>query len=87
MAARKKLTVKDFFNQNNTRILKFCKRFVSLLNDEELICNYAERDLEKLAKTWKLVLEMFEENTREDAVGQLAELIGEYKDIETDGEE
>ncbi len=30
---------------------------------------------------------MFEENTREDAVGQLAELIGEYKDIETDGEE
>ncbi len=87
MAARKKLTVKDFFKQNNTRIFKFFKRFVSLLNDEELICNYAERDLEKLAKTWKLVLEMFEENTREDAVGQLAELIGEYKDIETDGEE
>ncbi|MBD5384578.1 MAG: hypothetical protein HDR72_06230 [Ruminococcaceae bacterium] len=82
MAARKKTTVKDFFRRNNAGILRFGKRFVNLLNDEELICNYAEKDLEKLAKTWKLVLEMLEQNTREDAVGQLAELIGEYKDIE-----
>ncbi len=81
MAVRKKTTVKEFFNRNNTRILRFGKRFVDLLNNEALIRNCAEKDLEKLAKTWKLVLEMLEENTREDAVGQLAELIGEYKDI------
>lgn len=87
MANRKKYTVKDFFDKNNSRILKFCESFVCLLNDDELINDYAEKDLEKLAKVWKLVLELFEENTREDTVGKLAELIGEYKDMEKTGEE
>ncbi|MBD5129648.1 MAG: hypothetical protein HDT43_06965 [Ruminococcaceae bacterium] len=87
MAVRKKTTVKEFFIKNNAKILKFGKRFVDLLNDEELICAYAEKDLEKLARTWRLVLEMLEEHTREDAVGQLAELIGEYNEIDKDGEE
>ncbi|MCM1165748.1 MAG: hypothetical protein NC299_13075 [Lachnospiraceae bacterium] len=87
MASKKKLTVKEYFTENNPRIMKFCERFLCLLGDEELITMYAERDLEKLAKVWKLVIEMFEEHTREDALGRLAELIGEYKDIESGGEE
>ena len=86
MAESKKTTVKEFFTKNNAKILKFGRYFVNLLNDEKLILGYAEKDLEKLAKTWKLVLEMLEEHTREDAVGQLAELIGEYNDMEKEEE-
>lgn len=87
MASKKKLTVKEYFDKNNPLIMEFSDRFMRLLGDEELISAYAEKDLEKLAKVWKLVIEMFEEHTREDALGRLEELIGEYNDIESKGEE
>lgn len=84
MAARKKQTVNEFFEKNNNLIIRFGERFVKMLADDELIESYAVKDLEKLAKVWKLVLDMLSDNTKANNAGRLAELIGEYNDA--DGE-
>lgn len=89
MAAPKKVTVKEYFEKNNKHLIKFGERFARLLTDENLVISYAEKDLEKLAKVWKLVIEMLDLNTKEDSIGKLAELITAYNEMddETDGEE
>lgn len=79
-----KITAAEFFQKNNASFMKFGKMFTKKLTDEELINTLAEKDLEKLAKVFKLVFEMLEENSP-DSTAQLAAMISEYSDIE--GEE
>lgn len=81
MATSKKITVEDYFSKNTKKFITFGETFSNILNDKELISSLAEKDLEKLAKVWKLVFEMLSENSSESASDKLAELIGAYREI------
>lgn len=71
------MTAADFFRKNNSSFMKFGKLFTQKLTDEQLINALAEKDLEKLAKVFRLVFEMLEENSPDNAE-KLAEMITEY---------
>ena len=77
----KKITSAEFFDKNNAAFMKFGRMFTRKLTDQELI-------LEKLAKVFKLVFEMLEENSP-DSNAQLAAMISAYSEMgepgETDG--
>ena len=51
----RKLTAAEFFEKNNAAFMKFGRLFTRKLTDVELISALAEKDLEKLAKVFKLV--------------------------------
>ncbi len=76
----KKLTAAEFFEKNNTAFMKFGNMFTRKLTDEQLITALAEKDLEKLAKVFKLVFEMLEENSP-DSSTQLAAMISAYSEM------
>lgn len=78
--AVKEVSVGDYFKKNNRKFIKFGDKFVTLLNDEQLIDELARKDLEKLAKVWKLVFEMMDGQSANNG-GKLAELIGAYRDV------
>lgn len=78
MAARKKITVEEYFSKNSRKFIDFGEKFAEILNNEELISALAEKDLEKLAKVWKLVFEMLSENSSANSSDKLSELISEY---------
>lgn len=84
----KKITSAEFFDKNNAAFMKFGRMFTRKLTDQELINTLAEKDLEKLAKVFKLVFEMLEENSP-DSNAQLAAMISAYSEMgepgETDG--
>lgn len=86
MAARKKITVEEYFDKNSRKFIDFGEKFAEILNNEELINALAEKDLEKLAKVWKLVFEMLSENTTSNSIDKLSELISEYGRIGKDEE-
>lgn len=87
MAAQKKVSFEDYFSKNTKKFISFGETFTNILNDKELIGSLAQKDLEKLAKVWKLVFEMLIENSSESSADRLAELIGAYRDIgKDDGE-
>ncbi len=75
-----KTTPAQFFDNNNAAFMKFGKMFTRKLTDEQLITSLAEKDLEKLAKVFKLVFEMLEENSP-DSSTQLAAMISAYSEI------
>ncbi len=75
-------SAKEYFAKNTDNLVNFGNRFMEFLNDDELIKAYAEKDLEKLAKVWKLVFEVFTENSEQSPTDKLAELIGAYNDLE-----
>lgn len=77
----RKLTAADFFSKRSRSFIKFGEMFADKLNDEELINALAEKDLEKLAKVFKLVFEMLMENSSEGSAEQLAELIKAYTSL------
>ncbi len=79
--ARKIISAQEFFEKNNRVLIKFGNSVLKKLSDEELISSLAEKDLEKLAKVFKLVFELMSENTDVRSEGKLAELIGVYNDI------
>lgn len=79
----KKLTAAEFFEKNNTAFMKFGTLFTRKLTDEQLIAALAEKDLEKLAKVFKLVFEMLEENSP-DSGTQLAAMISAYAEMGED---
>lgn len=81
MAARKKMTAGEYFEKNTRTFISFSENFAELLNDRELIRALAEKDLEKLAKVWKIVFELLSENAPSNSAGKLAELIGAFNDI------
>lgn len=76
----KKITPAEFFEKNNASFMKFGKMFTQKLTDEELITALAEKDLEKLAKVFRLVFEMLEENSP-DSSTQLAAMISAYSEL------
>lgn len=80
----KKITSAEFFEKNNAAFMKFGRMFTRKLTDEELITALAEKDLEKLAKVFKLVFEMLEENSP-DSNSQLAAMISAYSEISNAG--
>ena len=84
MAVQKKVSFEDYFTKNTKKFIAFGNTFTNILNDKELIGTLAQKDLEKLAKVWKLVFEMLIENTSESSADRLSELIGAYKDIGKD---
>lgn len=75
-----KQTPAQFFEKNNAAFMKFGKMFTRKLTDEQLISALAENDLEKLAKVFRLVFEMLEENSP-DSGTQLAAMISAYSGI------
>lgn len=75
-----KLTPAEFFDKNNAAFMKFGRMFTRKLTDEQLISALAEKDLEKLAKVFRLVFEMLEENSP-DSGTQLAAMISAYSDL------
>lgn len=87
MAVRKKITVEEYFDKNSRKFIDFGEKFAEMLNNEELISALAEKDLEKLAKVWKLVFEMLTENISVNSADKLCELIGEYGRIGKDDDE
>lgn len=81
MAVQKKISVEDYFEKNSRKFIRFAETFANTLNDKELVSALAQKDLEKLAKVWKLVLEMMMENTSKVPVDKLLELIGAYNEL------
>ena len=49
--------VRSFFAENREKILSFGEYFLQKLSDIELLDNLAEKDLEKLARIFKLMFE------------------------------
>ncbi|MGN0639694.1 MAG: hypothetical protein ACI4JT_01960 [Oscillospiraceae bacterium] len=82
-----KTTVKDFFDANSAKFIKFGKTFIANLNDENLINELAHKDLEKLAKVFKLVFELLGDNTRDDSSEKAAELIAAYTSLTEEDEQ
>lgn len=80
----KKLTAADFFTKHNRSFIKFGEMFAKKLTDEELITALAEKDLEKLAKVFRLVFEMVEENSSSEDTDKLAKLIQAYSEVDAD---
>lgn len=78
-----KMTAAEFFEKNNAAFMKFGKMFTKKLTDQALIDFLAEKDLEKLAKVFRLVFEMLAENSP-DSSTQLAAMISAYSDIKGD---
>ncbi len=78
-----KMTAADFFEKNNAAFMKFGKMFTKKLTDQALIDSLAEKDLEKLAKVFRLVFEMLAENSP-DSSTQLAAMISAYSEIKED---
>lgn len=77
---KRKLNVAEYFEKYNSNFVKFGIQFAKIINDEELITELAQKDLEKLTKVWKLVIEMMDEKSADNG-DRLAELIGEYRDV------
>lgn len=85
MTLRKKKPVEGYFNKNAKKIICFADKFADILCDDEIIGALAQKDLEKLAKVWKLALEMLLEHSEDKSRDKLAELIGAYRDIDESG--
>ena len=77
----KKYTAAEFFDKHNRSFMKFGEMFAKKITDEELISALAEKDLEKLAKVFRLVFEMVEENSTGDSAESLVKLIQAYSEV------
>lgn len=81
MNMAKKISSADFFSKHNRSFIKFGEMFAKKLTDEQLISALAEKDLEKLAKVFKLVFEMVGENDSDTGTERLTKLIGAYNEL------
>ncbi len=82
--SEKDKNAKEYFAKNTKNLINFGNKFMKFLNNDELIAAYAEKDLEKLAKVWKLVFEVFSENSEQAPSDKLAELIGAFNSLSED---
>ena len=80
----KKISAAEFFTKHNRSFIKFGEMFARKITDEDLISALAEKDLEKLAKVFRLVFEMVEENSSAEDTEKLAKLIQAYSEVDTD---
>lgn len=75
----KKISAEQFFDEHNRSFIEFGELFTKKLTDEELVTALAEKDLEKLAKVFKLIFDMLRENGGEndEALQKLIEACSE----------
>ena len=78
----KPITVSEYFEKNNRSFIKFGNLFLKELTDEEIINELAHKDLEKLAKVWKLVFELIPANSENSAEERLCGLIDAFNSAE-----
>lgn len=62
MKPMKKYASADFFASNRDDIICFGESFLKKLNDREIIDSLAEKDLEKLARIFKLVFDKLDDS-------------------------
>ncbi len=72
-----------FFAQNKDRLLEFGDMFVEKLTDRELIDKLAEKDLEKLARVFRLVFDRLDEAGKKDS-STLSQLVEAVREIDTE---
>lgn len=69
----------SFFIENKDRLIEFGNMFVEKLTDKELIDKLAEKDLEKLARVFRLVFDRLDQAGKTDSsvLNQLVEAVRE----------
>ena len=69
----------SFFIENKDRLIEFGNMFVEKLTDKELIDKLAEKDLEKLARVFRLVFDRLDQAVKTDSsvLNQLVEAVRE----------
>lgn len=69
----------SFFIENKDRLIEFGNMFVEKLTDKELIDKLAEKDLEKLARVFRLVFDRLDQAGKTDSsvLDQLVEAVRE----------
>ncbi len=72
-----------FFAQNKDRLMEFGDMFVEKLTDRELIDKLAEKDLEKLARVFRLVFDRLDEAGKKDS-STLSQLVEAVREIDTE---
>lgn len=72
-----------FFAQNEDRLMEFGDMFVEKLTDRELIDKLAEKDLEKLARVFRLVFDRLDEAGKKDS-STLSQLVEAVREIDTE---
>lgn len=79
--------VEGYFKNNIKEFIRFGNRFAEMLNDEDIIGAAAQKDIEKVAKVWRLVMNTLSERSAAGSPDRTAELIGAYRDIGEEDEE
>lgn len=72
--------IKNFISQSRDGFLEFGRLFFGQLCDEELIAAVARKDVEKLAKVFRLLLEVYENEQEEktpEALTAILEAFGQ----------
>lgn len=87
MTDREEKTIGQFLKDKNDDFMKFGELFVGRLTDETLINSLAEKDLEKLAKVFKLVFDKLGEEGRQSEQGRLLDIINAVREIEVGKED
>ncbi|MCL2077383.1 MAG: hypothetical protein FWH08_03140 [Oscillospiraceae bacterium] len=75
-------TLSAYFAENRGKILDFGDYFLEKLSDRELLDNLAEKDLEKLARIFKLMFDKSfagEEKAEKEQNRVLEEILGIFK--------
>jgi hypothetical protein len=81
-AVTKAATHAAFFAENRERILAFGEYFLEKLSDRELLDNLSQKDLEKLARIFKLMFDKNftgEEKTEREQNNVLEDILGIFK--------
>ena len=80
--------IKNFITRSRGEFLEFGRLFLEQLCDSGLIAKVAEKDIEKLAKVFKLLLEIYEseqEEKKPEALSAILEAFGQTgEDDDTD---
>lgn len=84
--AIQKITAEQFFEEHNRSFIEFGELFTKKLTDEELVTALAEKDLEKLAKVFKLVFDMLRENGGDDNDEAFQRLMEAYSELDDCGD-
>lgn len=74
----------EIIGENRDTLSRFAERFLEKLGDEELIDELARRDLEKLARVFKLVCEQLATEEKKPSAA-LTAIIGAVGKIDPEG--
>lgn len=74
-------TIAEFYEMNKSRLFRFGEYFLEKLTDRELIDALAEKDLEKLARIYRLIFEKLEETEEKPENPTLSAIISAVEQI------